>query len=63
MIGWPMRVSENVVYCKGEQVNMFSDASDFQLAGARIEDGNVDWNTRFRCALKEEEKKASSTYR
>ena len=42
---------------------MFSDASDFQLAGAQIEDGKVDWNTRFRCALAEEEKRASSTFR
>ena len=58
-----MRVSEDVTYCKKDRVCMFSDASDFQLAGAQIEDGEVDWNTRFRCALAEEEKKASSTFR
>ena len=58
-----MRVSEDVTYCKKDRVCMFSDASDFQLAGAQIEDGEVDWNTRFRCALAEEEKKASSMFR
>ena len=30
--GWPMRDTEEVVYCKEGCVDMFSDASDFQLA-------------------------------
>ena len=38
---WTMRVSEDVAYCKEGCVNMFSDASDFQLARAQIEDGEV----------------------
>ena len=42
---------------------MFSDASEFQLAGARIEDGEVSWDTRFKIALREDERKTSSTYR
>ena len=43
--GWPMRGSEDVIYCKGEVVNMFSDASESQLAGARIEEGVVSWDS------------------
>ena len=61
--GWTMRVSEDVMYCREKCVNMFSDASDFQLAGARIEDGNVSWDTRFKVALAEEERSSSSTFR
>ena len=61
--GWTMRISEDVSYCKGGCVNMFSDASEFQLAGARIEDGEVSWDTRFKIALREDERKTSSTYR
>ena len=34
--GWPMRDAEEVVYCKEGCVDMFSHASDFQLAGARF---------------------------
>ena len=30
---WRMRDTEDVVYCKEGRVDMFSDASDFQLAG------------------------------
>ena len=45
--GWTMRISEDVSYCKEGVVSMFSDASEFQLAGARIEDGEVSWDTRF----------------
>ena len=33
MNGWTMRVSEDVIYCKDGCINMFSDASNFQLAG------------------------------
>ena len=36
--GWRMRGSEEVVYCKVGVVDMFSDASDFQLAGAKFEE-------------------------
>ena len=61
--GWIMRVSEDVTYCKRDRVCMFSDTSDFQLAGAQIEDGEVNWNTRFKVALSEAEKSASSTFR
>ena len=61
--GWKMRGLEDVTYCKEGCVNMFSDASDFQLAGAQIEDGEVSWDTRFKVALTEEERSASSTFR
>ena len=61
--GWTMRVLEDVTYCKENCINMFSDASEFQLAGAQIEDGEVSWDTRFKVALTEEERNASSTYR
>ena len=61
--GWMMRISEDVSYCKEGCVNMFSDASEFQLAGARIEDGEVSWDTRFKIALREDKRKTSSTYR
>ena len=61
--GWTMRLAGDVSYCREGCVSMFSDASDFQLAGAQIEDGEVSWDTRFKIALREEEKKTSSTYR
>ena len=61
--GWTMRISEDVSYCKEGVVSMFSDASEFQLAGARIEDGKVSWDTRFKMALREDERKTSSTFR
>ena len=61
--GWAMRISEDVSYCKDGCVSMFSDASEFQLAGARIEDGEVSWDKRFKIALREDERKTSSTYR
>ena len=35
---WRMCGHKDVVYCKQGVVNMFSDASEFQLARARIED-------------------------
>ena len=35
--GWRMHDTEDVVYCKEGCVDMFSDALDFQLAGARFE--------------------------
>ena len=34
--GWRMRASEDAVYCKDGVINMFSDASEFQLAGASV---------------------------
>ena len=34
--GWEMRMLEKVVYCKDGQVEMFSDASDLQVGGARF---------------------------
>ena len=61
--GWTMRISEDVSYCKEGCVSMFSDASEFQLAGARIEDGEVSRDTRFKVALGEDEMKMSSTFR
>ena len=42
---------------------MFSDASDFQLAGARFEGEEVCWDTRFKVSLMTREREASSTYR
>ena len=47
---------EDVVYCKQGVVNMFSDASKFQLTGARIEDDGVLWDTRFKVSLSERER-------
>ena len=58
-----MRGSEDVLYCKEGSINMFSDASECQLAGARIEGGNVSWDTRFKISLTENEKGTSSTFR
>ena len=58
-----MRDTEEVVYCKEGCVDMFSDASDFQLAGARFEGEQVCWDTRFKVSLSEKEKGASSTFR
>ena len=39
--GWRMRDTEDVVYCAEGCVDMFSDASDFQLAGAQFEGEEV----------------------
>ena len=61
--GWRMRASEDVVYCKDGVINMFSDASEFQLAGARIEEGGVSWDTRFKVSLTDAERGSSSTFR
>ena len=58
-----MRGSEEFVYYKAGVVDMFSDASDFQLAGAKFEEEQVCWDTRFRVSLMEGEKGSSSTYR
>ena len=44
-------------------MDMFSDASDFQLAGARFEGEQVCWDTRFKVSLSEKEKGLSSTFR
>ena len=46
-----MRYLEDVVYCKEGCVNMFSDASNVQVAGARIESEEVCWDTVFKVAL------------
>ena len=51
------------MYCKEGCINMFSDSSDFQLAGARIEDGEVSWDTRFKVALTKYERRTSSMFR
>ena len=58
-----MRGSEEFVYYKAGVVDMFSDASDFQLAGAKFEEEQVCWDTRFRVSLMEGEKGSSSTNR
>ena len=61
--GWRMCYTEDVVYCKEGHVDMFSDASDFQLAGVRFEGEEVCWDTRFKVSLTEREREASSTFR
>ena len=58
-----MRVTEDVVYCVEGRVDMFSDASDFQLAGAQFKGDKVCWDTRFKVSLTERERGASSTFR
>ena len=58
-----MRGSEEFVYYKAGVVDMVSDASDFQLAGAKFEEEQVCWDTRFKVSLMEGEKGSSSTYR
>ena len=52
-----------LIYCKVGVVDMFSDASDFQLAGTKFEEEQVCWDTRFKVSLTEGEKGLSSTYR
>ena len=42
---------------------MFSDASDFQLAGARFEGEQVCWDMRFKVLLSKKERGASSNFR
>ena len=54
---------EDVVYCKQGVVNMFSDTSELELAGARIEEDGVSWDTRFKVSLLESERGTSSTFR
>ena len=63
MNGWNMTDSEDVVYCKEGCVNMFLDASNVQVAGARIESEEVCWDTVFKVVLSEKERVASSTFR
>ena len=58
-----MRGSEEFVYYKAGVVDMVSGASDFQLAGAKFEEEQVCWDTRFKVSLTEGEKGSSSTYR
>ena len=58
-----MPVNENVVYCKEGCVNMFSDASNFQLTGAKFKGDEVFWDIRFKVLLSDREKEASSTFR
>ena len=38
-----MRVSEEVVYCRARQVEMFSDVSNRQVGGASFNGSKVDW--------------------
>ena len=52
-----------MVYCKEGCVDMFSDASDFQLPDARFEGEEVCWDTLFKVSLMTREREASSTYR
>ena len=61
--GWRMRGSQEFVYYKAGVVDMFSDASDFQLAGAMFEEEQVCWDIPFKVSLTEGEKESSSTYR
>ena len=61
--GWRMRGSEEFVYYKAGVVDMVSGASDFQLAGAKFEEEQVCWDTRFRVSSMEGEKGSSSTNR
>ena len=61
--GWEMRMSDKVVYCRDGQVEMFSDASDLQVGGARFYGEKVAWDTVFKAVLAEEERKKSSTFR
>ena len=61
--GWEMRISDTVVYCRDGQVEMFSDASDLQVGGARFYGERVAWDTVFKGALAEEERKKSSIFR
>ena len=58
-----MHDTEEVVYCKEGCVDMFLDASYFQLARARFEGEQVYWDTRFKVSLSEKERGASSTFR
>ena len=44
-------------------VEMFSDVSDLQVGGARFNGEKVAWDTVFKAALAEEERKKSSTFR
>ena len=57
-----MQDDEGVVHCKEGCVDMFSDASDFQLAGAMFEGEEVCWDTRFKVSLTDREREASSTF-
>ena len=47
--GWRMCEDEDVVYCKEGCVNMFSDASDFQLVGVRLEGEECVGTQDLRC--------------
>ena len=46
--GWRMHDTEDVVYCTEGRVDMFLDASDFQLAGAQFKGDKVCWDTRWK---------------
>ena len=59
--GSRMHDAKDVVYCKEGCINMFLDASNFQLAGARFE-GEVCWDTRFKVSLPDREREGSSTF-
>ena len=55
--------SEEFVYYKAGVVDMVSGTSDFQLAGAKFEEEQVCWDTRFRVSSMEGEKGSGSTNR
>ena len=55
--GWNMREMEDVVYGKRGCVNMFSDASNVQVAGARIESKEVSWDTVIKVSLSGQRRK------
>ena len=44
-------------------MNMYLDASNVQVAGARIDSEEVCWDTVFKVALSEEKRVVSSTFR
>ena len=49
--------SDDVVYHEEGCVSMFSDASDFQLAGERFKGEEVCWDTRFKVSLLDKERR------
>ena len=49
--GWEMRMSDKVMYCRDRQVEMFSDASDLQVGGARFYGEKVAWDTVLKAVL------------
>ena len=60
--GWNRRDLEDIVYCKEGCVNTFSDASNEEVAGAKIESEEVCRDTVFKVVLSEEDRVGSSTF-